>query len=407
MIQNYFQIRLLLLLSFNIFMMNSVIGFDVGNRCLNRMNRFALTFIPHRLSETNTMANTMITKNKLSSKTSFRNNYSTKLCMSTQSPSSLLNCPLKFETLPYRGVEVRLSSEMKHQSKNINDNDDERFLDELKQSLKFWKDENYTSAWIHLPSNRASLVESLTSSSSNSKEENLEVGIDNFELHHVNTTEQTIVLKQWLNVHTEDKIPPFATHQVGCAGFVVSDKNELLLVKEWQTARTNDGSTFQRIPSKQWKLPGGLCDIGESFGEGSCREVWEETGISCEFKSILCFWNRHGLTFGKSDIYVVCLLTPTSTELQQDMTEISQVKWISIKEFIQNDDEYDHPLIRHVFQHAYGLTTQNGDDDTIDWNKQIEPKNQIQEGAVQWPNRQPYPTYTASSTTTFDASTET
>ena len=397
MVQNYLQIRLVLSLLFNTIMMKPVIGFGVGSRCLNRMNRFALTFIPHRLCETNIMTSTM-TSNKLSSKTSYRNNYSNKLSLSTQSSS---NCPLEFETLPYRGVQVRLSSDTKHQSNNIDDNDDERFLDELHQSLKFWKDENYTSAWIHLPSNRASLVESLTSSSV-SKEGNLQVGIDNFELHHVNTTEQTIVLKQWLNVHTEDKIPPFATHQVGCAGFVISDNNELLLVKEWQTTRTNDGSTFQRIPSKQWKLPGGLCDIGESFGEGSCREVWEETGISCQFQSILCFWHRHGLTFGKSDIYVVCLLTPTSTELQQDMTEISQVKWMPIQEFIQNDHEYDHPLIRHVFQHAYGLTTQNSYNDTIDWNKRIEPKAQIQEGAVQWPNRQPYPTYTASSTTHKD-----
>ena len=38
-----------------------------------------------------------------------------------------------------------------------------------------------------------------------------------------------------------------------------------------------------------WKLPGGLVETSESIHEAVVREVWEETGINAEFKSILGF----------------------------------------------------------------------------------------------------------------------
>ena len=43
---------------------------------------------------------------------------------------------------------------------------------------------------------------------------------------------------------------------IGVAGFVVNDKNEVLLVQEkW----------VQRLKMVHWKLPGGHADLGESF----------------------------------------------------------------------------------------------------------------------------------------------
>ena len=212
------------------------------------------------------------------------------------------------------------------------------------------------------------------------------------------------------------KVPPFATHQIGTAGFVVNERNELLMIKEWQDVHTeqsklrasssktassstassstgtqqavasagsngghggnggNGGSggnseeargmggmggvggvggvggaedhgrgrsvdcqlssvepikefTDRRVPSLDWKLPGGMLDAGESFGEACAREVFEECGIHTEFNSILCFWHRHGLKpFGnKSDIYVVCAMSPRpgQSALNIDDHEIS------------------------------------------------------------------------------------
>lgn len=50
---------------------------------------------------------------------------------------------------------------------------------------------------------------------------------------------------------------------------VLNDKNEVLVIKE-------QDKTY----GQKWKLPGGLVEGGEDFGEACEREVWEETGVS-------------------------------------------------------------------------------------------------------------------------------
>jgi ADP-ribose pyrophosphatase YjhB (NUDIX family) len=126
-----------------------------------------------------------------------------------------------------------------------------------------------------------------------------------------------VVLKRWLQPDLEDKVPPLATHQIGTAGFVLNAQNELLVIKEWVES---PDPAVPRVPSESWKLPGGMLDKGESFGEGCCREVWEETGVDCDFESLLCFWHRHNASppFLRSDLYVVCLLTPTEGDKSTD-----------------------------------------------------------------------------------------
>ena len=64
---------------------------------------------------------------------------------------------------------------------------------------------------------------------------------------------------------------------------------------------------------------GGLLDAGESFAEAAVRETFEETGVRTRFRSLLSFWHRHGLTWGKSDLYYVARLEPASaTEVERD-----------------------------------------------------------------------------------------
>jgi len=272
-------------------------------------------------------------------------------------------CPLAFTTLPYSGAEVKLDN-----SPDIKD--DSVFLEKLSSSIDFWKTHDTISAWVHVPMNRARLVEALTEPDFA------------FELHHTNNTEQTIVLKRWLIDNTEDKIPPFATHQVGCAGFVLNEKNELLVIREWS------GPPSSRVPSTQWKLPGGLLDAGESLPDATCREVREETGVDCEFESILTFWHRHGLTFGKSDMYFVCLLKPKKLEISIDPVEVSFAKWMSVDEFVETQD---HPLIHHVLQNSFFVDGST----PVGSSQRLEPHVEMREGFVQWPNRPKYLTYTS------------
>jgi 8-oxo-dGTP pyrophosphatase MutT (NUDIX family) len=306
---------------------------------------------------------------------------SLQFLFASSSSSSVDGCPLEFEELPYRGAEVRLPV----RDQLLGDNGagaDGRFLDELRSSLKYWAENDYTSAWLHIPTSRAGLLETLTSkAATDTSIESL-----SFDLHHVNATESTIVLKKWLRPNAEDKIPPFASHQVGCAGFVLSEDNELLLVREWT------GTPSNRTPTKQWKLPGGLLDAGESFEEATCREVYEETGVPCEFESVLSFWHRHGLVFGKSDFYYVSLLNPVKKDINIDPVEVSACKWTPLDEFLQTQD---HPLILHVLEMVFGLKNDEESLETLRTvRERIRPKVEIVEGDIRFGNRDPFPTYT-------------
>ena len=292
---------------------------------------------------------------------------STTLLSFSSSSSSATDggCPLEFEELPYRGAEVRLPARGDEAADS-----DEQFLDQLKSSLNYWAKNDYTSAWLHIPASRAGLVETLT----------------DFDLHHVNATESTIVLKKWLRPNAEDKIPPFASHQVGCAGFVLSEDNELLVVREWT------GPPSNRTRTRQWKLPGGLLDAGESFAEATCREVMEETGVDCSYESVLSFWHRHGLVFGKSDFYYVSLLRPINKDISIDPVEVSAAKWMPLDEFLQTQD---HPLIFHILENVFELKNDEKSIERLRYSKErVRPIVEMVEGDVQFRNRDPFPTYT-------------
>ena len=59
----------------------------------------------------------------------------------------------------------------------------------------------------------------------------------------------------WLQPEAEDKVPRFATHQVGCAGWVTNARGELLVVREWRDADAAAvaAGAPARAPSEQWK----------------------------------------------------------------------------------------------------------------------------------------------------------
>ena len=263
--------------------------------------------------------------------------------------------------LPYKGVLYDLrDSAAAYTSISVDD-----FAVRLGALERAWRDEAQLSGWVALPLALARFAEAAA-----------RVG---FELHHAEG--DSMVLYKWFGAG-EDKVPPYGNTQVGCAGFVVNDKNEILVVKEWQSA--NDGA--DRVPSPNWKLPGGLADRGESFFECAARETLEETGVACRAVSVLGMWHRHGVQpWGKSDIYCVVRLEPLGPlAIDADPEEISDCKWYDAAAFAA---EERHPLITKVLAEVYGL--RRGDAVAV----AFEPKCDFANLGVQWPGRDPYATY--------------
>eukprot|EP00041_Stephanoeca_diplocostata_P029483 m.871678 g.871678 ORF g.871678 m.871678 type:complete len:284 (-) comp23568_c0_seq54:2488-3339(-) len=189
---------------------------------------------------------------------------------------------IPWEAAPHNGVRLLVEKCCSHITDNAAD-----FRLSLQSSVDAWRIEGRGAVWLHLSVGNASLVASAH-----------EAG---FRLHHVLVDE--IVLVKWLPTDRPSAVPEFATHQVGVAGFVLNTQDQVLVVRE-------------RAYGTLWKLPGGLADLGEDLPDTAQREVWEETGIQTAFESILGFRQQHALTYGRSDIYVVCLMRPHGTGVQ-------------------------------------------------------------------------------------------
>ena len=277
--------------------------------------------------------------------------------------AALSTLVLPSSPLPYRGLLVDLER---------NQFASPEFSAALGPSLEKWRSEGHQSVMLRLELADAALAAAAAE--------------HGFEFHHAEG--QKCVLKCWLPP-TEDKVPPWATHQVGGCGFVLNDKGELLVIKEW---RFDDNGVRQ--PSAQWKMPGGMLNKGESFADGICREVLEETGVQTRFVSLLTFWHRHGVSTnfaaaegGKSDMYFCARLEPVTDEIRLQEDEISACEWQDLRAFCR---ENDHPLINAVARRLYGV---GGDAD--EGAAPLRPVRELVEtDEVRWPSRPAaYPAY--------------
>ena len=70
-----------------------------------------------------------------------------------------------------------------------------------------------------------------------------------------------------------------AVHKVRVTGILLQD-DRVLLVKQRMSAR------------RGWSLPGGTVEVGETLVEACRREVWEETGLDTNAKSLVFLAHR-------------------------------------------------------------------------------------------------------------------
>ncbi|OVA11897.1 NUDIX hydrolase domain [Macleaya cordata] len=210
------------------------------------------------------------------------------------------NCVLDASEDEYEGVIV--NSERLPSNPNT-------FASILQSSLSHWKLKGKKGVWLKLPLERSELVPIAVKGG--------------FKYHHAE--QGYLMLTYWIP-KGPCMLPSNASHQVGVGGFVVNEKNEVLVVQEKHCAPAFVGA---------WKLPTGFILESEEIYTGAVREIKEETGIDTEFVEVIAFRHAHCVAFEKSDLFFICMLRPLSTEIKVDDLEIQDAKWMPLTEFVE------------------------------------------------------------------------
>ncbi|KAG5588953.1 hypothetical protein H5410_039467 [Solanum commersonii] len=197
--------------------------------------------------------------------------------------------------------------------------DPDKFTFVLRASLSHWKVKGKKGVWLKLPLEKCDLVPVAVK--------------EGFQYHHA---ERGYVMMTYWIPEEPCMLPSNASHQVGVGGFVINNKNEVLVVQE---------KLFTPALSGLWKIPTGFIHESEEIFTGIVREVQEETGIDTEFVEVMAFRHVHDVAFQKSDLFFVCLLRPLSKQIMVDDLEIQDAKWMPLVEFveqplIQEDDMF-------------------------------------------------------------------
>ncbi|XP_026213242.1 nucleoside diphosphate-linked moiety X motif 6 isoform X2 [Anabas testudineus] len=176
-------------------------------------------------------------------------------------------------------------------------------------SLVQWKAEQKVAVWLRVP---ISLSRCAAAAS-----------FHGFQFHHAKHDHAVLAL--WLG-EGQSRLPGFATHQVGVAGAVVDESRGKVLVVQDRNKTKN-----------AWKFPGGLSDPGENIGATAVREVFEETGIRSEFKSLLSIRQQHNHpnAFGMSDMYIICRLKPLTYDINFCTQECLRCEWLDLTELAE------------------------------------------------------------------------
>lgn len=103
----------------------------------------------------------------------------------------------------------------------------------------------------------------------------------------------------------------YPVHIVAAGGFVINQENQVLLLK---SPRYGD-----------WEFPGGQIEEGETITQGLEREIFEETGIVVNTKSLIGIYSN----IGKPPIVNMDFLCEYISGDPKTSDESVEVKWVN------------------------------------------------------------------------------
>lgn len=84
-----------------------------------------------------------------------------------------------------------------------------------------------------------------------------------------------------------------------------------------------------------------MCSFCVNFPTGvtAVREVFEETGVRSEFRSLLSIRQQHNHpgAFGMSDMYIICRLRPLTYDINFCTQECLRCEWLELAELARTD----------------------------------------------------------------------
>lgn len=95
-------------------------------------------------------------------------------------------------------------------------------------------------------------------------------------------------------------------------------------------------------------LPGGYLDLGETWQQGACRELLEETGIAVRSEEIELYDVQNGLD---QTLVIFGLAQPQSIELFQPFTSDETQELVLIREPIELGFSMHTTVVRRFFAH--------------------------------------------------------
>ncbi|XP_015909966.1 uncharacterized protein [Parasteatoda tepidariorum] len=220
--------------------------------------------------------------------------YQRSISMTTNAPISY--SVFEIEQDIYKGVTVKTHDLVLS---------DTEFEKSLSDSLTNWINIGIRGVWFKVNLEKSSYIPILVK--------------HGFSFHHAKTS--YVMLTRWLPGDEPNLLPQYPHTHIGVGGMVINDKNEVLTIQE----------RFNVKP--YWKLPGGYSNPGEDFAHTAQREVFEETGIETEFKSVVALRHHHQHIFNCSDIYVVCYLRPLNLNIIKSKDEIAKCEWMNVETY--------------------------------------------------------------------------